>query len=84
MNYSILVCVNGNFKIEVETSDLNNAKVNFHRICQNYWNSTDVLSATVKIVDENLDCVEGYKEFITHELQPEPTPEVEPTEDTEE
>ena len=82
MKYSILVCVNGNFKIEIETSDLNNAKVNFHSICQNYWNAPDVLSATVKIVDENLDCVEGYKEFITHEPQPEPTPEV--IEDTEE
>lgn len=51
---------------------------------QTLWNAPDVLSVTVKIVDENLDCVEGYKEFITHEPQPEPTPEVEPTDDTEE
>ena len=45
------------------------------------WNAPDVLSATVKIVDENLDCVEGYKEFITHQpVQPTPEPEPEPNE----
>ena len=30
--------------------------------------ASDVITATVKIVDENLDNVEGYKEFITHEV----------------
>lgn len=84
MKYSIVKSINGNFAIHAETDNLDSAKTNFHGLCQTLWNAPDVLSATVKIVDENLDCVEGYKEFITHQPQPEPTPEVEPTEDTEE
>jgi hypothetical protein len=27
------------------------------------------------IADEQLDCVEGYKEYIHHEPQPQPEPE---------
>ena len=82
MKYSIVKVINSNFAIHAETDNLDSAKVNFHGLCQTLWNAPDVLSATVKIMDENLDCVEGYKEFITHEPQPEPTPEV--IEDTEE
>lgn len=76
MKYSIVKVINGNFAIHAETDNLDSAKVNFHGLCQTLWNAPDVISATVKIVDENLDCVEGYKEFITH--QPvQPIPEVE-------
>lgn len=78
MKYSIIKVINGNFSVHAETDNLNSAKTNFHGLCQTLWNAPDVLSATVKIVDENLDCVEGYKEFISHEPQPEPVPEVEP------
>ena len=85
MVYAIIKCINSNYSVHAEgITDLASAKTQFHGLCQTLWNAPDVLSATVKIVDENLDCVEGYKEFITHQPQPEPTPEVEPTEDTEE
>lgn len=82
MVYALIKVINKNYFIHAEgITDLASAKTQFHGLCQTLWNAPDVLSATVKIVDENLDCVEGYKEFITHESKPEPTPEVEPTEE---
>ena len=83
MVYAIIKVINGNYFIHAEgITDLASAKTNFHGLCQTLWNAPDVLSATVKIVDENLDCVEGYKEFITHAPQPvQPEPEPEPTEE---
>ena len=70
MKYAIIKVVNGNYFIDAEgITVLANAKTMFHGVCQTLWNAADVLSATVKIVDENLDCVEGYKEFITHAPQ---------------
>ena len=62
--------INGNYAIHAEgVTSLANAKINFHGLCQTLWNAPDVISATVIIADENLDCVEGYKEFITHAPQ---------------
>jgi len=73
MKYAIIKCSNGAFVIDSEWSDLTKAKVMFHGVCQTLWNAKDVLTAEVKIVDEQLDCVEGYAEFIHHEaLEPEP------------
>ena len=43
------------------------AKVSYHGRCQVLWNAPDVLTAEVMIADENLDVVEGYKEFIRHD-----------------
>ena len=68
MKYAIIKVVNGNYSVHAEgITVLANAKTNFHGLCQTLWNAPDVLSASVKIVDENLDCVEDYREFITHE-----------------
>lgn len=67
MKYAIIKVVNGNYAIHAEgITDLAAAKVSFHGLCQNLWNAPDVVTAKVKIVDENLDTVEGYQEFITH------------------
>lgn len=83
MKYSIIKVINGNYFIHAEgITDLASAKTTFHGLCQTLWNAPDVLSATVKIMDENLDCVEGYKEFIIH--TPQPVEPVEPVENTEE
>ena len=78
MVYALIKVINKNYFIHAEgITDLASAKTQFHGLCQTLWNAPDVLSATVKIVDENLDCVEGYKEFITHTPQPvQPMPEV--------
>lgn len=68
MKYAIIKVSNGNYVIQAEgITDLNNAKVTFHGLCQTLWNAQDVITAEVAIVDEQLDVVEGYKEFIHHE-----------------
>lgn len=73
MNYAILKVINGTYAIHAEgITDVNSAKTNFHGLCQALWNAPDVLSACVMIVDEHLDVVMGYKEFIYHEPAPEP------------
>ena len=67
MKYSIIKCINGNFAIHAEGTDLNAMKVNFHGLCQTLWNAQDVITAKVEIVDEQLNCVEDYCEFVHHE-----------------
>lgn len=67
MKYAIIKVVNGSFSIHAEgITAIEAAKVQFHGVCQTLWNATDVLSAHVAIVDEQLDVVEGYKEAIYH------------------
>lgn len=80
MKYAIVKVINGSYSIHAEgITDVASAKVSFHGLCQTLWNAPDVITAEVAIVDENLDAVEGYKEFIHHEVtqEPTPTPEVE-------
>lgn len=68
MKYAIIKVINGNYFIHSEgITDLSAAKTQFHGLCQTLWNASDVISAYVEIVDEQLDCVEGYKEYIHHE-----------------
>ena len=69
MKYAVIKCINGSYEIHSEGwTDLSKAKVNFHGLCQTLWNAPDVIKATVKIVNEQLDCVEGYMDVITHEV----------------
>ena len=58
MKYSIIKVINGNYFIHAEgITDINIAKSQFHGLCQALWNASDVITAEVKIMDENLDCV---------------------------
>lgn len=76
MVYALVKVINGHYFIHSEgITDLGNAKTQFHGLCQTLWNASDVLSAYVMIVDEQLDVVEGYKEYIHHEAVPEVEPE---------
>lgn len=69
MKYAIIECVNGNYFIRAEgITVLENAKTQYHARCQALWNASDVITAYVMIADEQLDAVEGYKEFIHHEV----------------
>lgn len=71
MNYAVMTSVNGTFKIETEwTGNLDGAKNNFWDKCKAYNNASDVEKATIAIIDENLDVVDGKKEFITHPVEP--------------
>lgn len=74
MKYAIIEVVNGNYFVHAEGyTSLSQAKVRFHGLCQSLWNEQDVKTACVMIADEQLDPVEGYKEFIYHYPTPEET-----------
>ena len=76
MKYAIIKVINGNYFVHAEgITTVEAAKVSYHGLCQTLWNALDVLSAMVMIVDENLDAVEGYKEYIHHDPIPAPEPE---------
>ena len=67
MKYAIIQVINGNYSVYAEgITDVSGAKTQFHGLCQALWNAPDVLTACVMIVDENLNVVEGYREFISH------------------
>ena len=67
MKYAIIKVINGSYSVHAEGyADVNAAKVAYHGVCQTLWNAADVTTAMVMIVDENLDCVERYKEYIHH------------------
>ena len=71
MKFAIIKVINGNYFIHSEgITAIEIAKTQFHGLCQTLWNAADVLSAHVAIVDEQLDVVEGYKEFIHHDAAP--------------
>jgi len=80
MKYAVIKVINGTYNIHAEGfQTVEAAKVSYHGLCQTLWNAPDVITASVAIVDEQMDTVEGYKEFIHHEPMPvEPEPEVEP------
>ena len=68
MKYAIIKVINENYFIHAEgISAVEAAKTQFHQLCASLWNAPDVISACVRIVDENLDTVEGYREYIRHE-----------------
>ena len=72
MTYAIIECINNNFYIRAEgIADIAVAKTQWHGRCQVLWNEPTVVTAHVMIADEQLDAVEGYKEFITHPVEPE-------------
>ena len=80
MKYAIIKVINGNYSVHAEgITAIESAKTQFHGLCQTLWNAPDVISAHVMIADEQLNVVEGYIEYIHHEVQAEP--EAEPVEE---
>ena len=72
MKYALSQVSNGSFSIVSEHgTDKQAAFVAFHDRCKILWNAPDVVTATVEVVDENLDVVEGKKEYISHLLEEE-------------
>ena len=68
MQYALITMINGNWKIEVETNNLQQAKVNFHNKCATLWNASDVTLARVWVVDQSLGIIES--EEIQHSAEP--------------
>ena len=69
--YSTIKVVNGTFAINTETSDLQSAIIQFHGLAQTLWNAPDVAKAKIAIMDEQLNVVDGYAEYIHHEVSAE-------------
>lgn len=68
MNLAVTKVVNGVFSVVSEHGDNKQAAfVAFHNQCMIHWNAGDVATATIAVVDENQDVVEGKKEYISHE-----------------
>ncbi len=68
MKYYVIYVSNEALQIKeiTEWSNLDSAKAKFHDVCKTLWNAPDVVTASVKILDSQLDNVEDYKEFISH------------------
>lgn len=75
MKYAIIKCTDTNFAVHGEYPTLQEAKVAFHQYSANLWNDPNTTKAMLKIVDEQLDCVENYREFIHHETEQTNEPE---------
>lgn len=72
MKYAVTKVVNGNFSVVSEHGDdLTGARNAFWNQCIALNSAPDVVTATVEIVDENQDVVEGKKEQISHEVEQE-------------
>lgn len=68
MKYAIIKVINGNYFVHAEgITAIESAKTTYHGLCQTLWNAADVITSEVMIIDEQLNCVEGYKEYIHHE-----------------
>ena len=85
MKYSLIAVTNGNFAVKSEHGENKQAAlVAFHQLSASYWNAPDVTTAMIKVVDENLDTVDGKMEYITHDPVPvAPVVEEEPVEEPE-
>ena len=65
--YAIYKVVNGNFFLVSEHgNNLQQAIVNFLAEDSVLWNEPSVKTATIAIVDQNMDVVEGRIDYIKH------------------
>lgn len=65
MTYDVVQKVSGNIVVVSSwTDNLNGAKQAFHERCKLLYADTETTSGVVAILDDNLDVVEGKKEFI--------------------
>lgn len=75
MKYAIIRCTDGNFAVHGEYPTIEAAKIAWHQLSAALWNDPGTTKAMVKIVDEQLDNAEGYREFIHHETEQTNEPE---------
>jgi hypothetical protein len=69
MKYYVIHVSNGALQKDsiTEHGTPESALVSFHQRCAALWNESAVIKATVKILDEQLDCYQDHTETITHE-----------------
>ena len=62
--YSVIQQINGAFTVKFEGADLNSIKYNFFNLLSLLYNDSGAVKGVVKLVDENLDVVDGCVEYI--------------------
>ena len=67
--YAVIQQINGAFTVKFEGENLDSLKYNFHSWCAALWNDSGAVDGVVKLVDGNLDVVDGYVEFIQHDAK---------------
>ena len=78
MKYAIITNTDGNNVVRAEgITDLESAKKSFHHWCELLIDDQSFTYGMIKLMDENLDTVEGKMELINHR-------QVEPVEPVEE
>lgn len=64
--FDVIQKVNGNLVIKTSWSDDKKAqaKQSFHDVCRLLYSDAETTSGVVALLDDNLDVVDGCKEFI--------------------
>ena len=66
--YDVVQKVNGNIVVKSTWEDNKTSAIKaFHDVCSALWADKDTTSGVVAILDDNLDVVDGKKEFIVKE-----------------
>lgn len=82
MEYAILTVTDGNNVVRAEhIANIEDARKAWHHWCELLISDTSFAKGMVKLVDENLDLVEGKMEYITHEPIVETVQVEDPTEE---
>lgn len=67
--YAVIQQVNGAFEVKFEGDSLDSLKYNFDHWCSLLWNDTGAIDGIVKLVDSNLDVVDGFIQVIKHDAK---------------
>ena len=68
MKYDVVQKVNGNIVVKSTWEDNKTGAIKaFHDVCSALWADAETTSGVVAILDDNLDVVDGKKEFIAKE-----------------
>ena len=79
MKYSVISVTDGNHVVRAEhIKDIESAKQSFYHWAEQLIADKSFEYGTIKLLDENLDCVEGKLEVINRR---QPAPEPEPVEE---
>lgn len=62
--YSVIQQINGAFAVKYEGENLDSMKYNYHNWLSLLYNDEGAVNGVVKLVDGNLDTVDGCEEFI--------------------
>lgn len=62
--YSVIQQINGAFAVKYEGENLDSMKYNYHNWLALLYNDSGAVNGVVKLVDGNLDTVDGCEEFI--------------------